>query len=607
MLQTNLHILTLLVVFPALLFLELASTATRRVHAASLTLLATLLLLLVAVAEYRLNGTAKSSFPSIASLAIALGWAIVAGKVIEGLQTSYDVSPSANARANDAMAAVEQPHVRIAIGSQAAQPRAKRFIKLIVATIGSTLVAALLLLLTANVAFDAYHLSAANPGRKILIDLSSSRALERIGLPKDREQDLRRTRPFRLHSGLESSPRKDVGQDFIEQDNKTGPFEDKPTALFFPPLASASGYVASKWLRAMVQRASHEPSDNGTGTADGHLALRRAVWYDSPGTGLSDYVDTQQDLEVQALAVVEALIGHGLVDPKSLGETDVQLEKEQQFILIALSSGSLVSNLFASHLPNHVHSQILIDAETVSTFYGDEVSPSSGLRKGYGARGRTSVAGRVWNDLLPAVLSPVKPCRLFAALLGETPAQDTAAVSGDKDSLSFRFISTICSPDSLASGSTLLTRLSHNKDASLGLASPNARRLGQDEVGKLRNSLLATRPTAVLSSFWKMMRDFPGWGHAQQDEIVKRAMGRHRVGIDGIVMAACERKSHLVGWWRPGPRSRSSAQEDVQGLCGEKGPDGKAWCQEAVRKVLAWEQATDGKNMTGRKAGVRPQ
>ncbi|CAO1634939.1 unnamed protein product [Parajaminaea phylloscopi] len=590
LLQADLHFLAAATILPSLLLFELTSSSNRRAHLSSLVLLVAILLLLVVVPELRVNGTAAGTAPAAICLALALVWNMSCAKLIESLQAD---APDTSDRSSVTIS----PHARVAAISQEDSNNKVASIRAFLARFPPLLVPILLFVLAANVALDAYTLSATIPGRKVWIDVARD-GLSSLQLPRAIDVSMSRSvRPFRLHVGIESSP---LPPDLStsKSGNGSSPYENKPTAVFFPPLTSVPGYAASRWVQAMVHRAAHEP--NGNGTKDGHLALRRAFWYDAPGTGFSDYIRNAENLDLQALTVISALQQVGLLKGKST--SDPELSPEDQFTLIGLSSGSLVANVFASYLPDYVHSQILIDAETVESFYGDAISPESDLRIGHGAAGSRSVGGRVWSDLLPAMWSPFGACRLLAALLGEIPDATLGDLVDEDDGRSSSrwspqgVLSTFCSPDSLASGTSLLVRLSHNIDSSLGPSSRNAQRLRADNVEAARRQLLASRPTGVLTSFWKLMRDPQGWGNVQKESIVKYALegGARKGNSSGSDEQQSERQgSHLVGWWRVGPKEKSGP-ETLQGICGQRGSRGRVWCEEAVRKILAWDSATHG-------------
>ncbi|CAO1622342.1 unnamed protein product [Jaminaea pallidilutea] len=594
LLQTNLHLVALLITLPSLLVLELSSSITRGVHYFSLALVLILGLLLASISEFRENGTTLSSLPALGCLLLSILWALTASRVVEGLQAEYLLyAPHASAQETGTP-------LRITIGSQEVQPWFKRFVKLLFASIGTTLVMALLLLLTTNTALDGYDFGMDPPGQKVWIDPKEfvyiNGSVHGPG-SNDRLAVLRDTQPFRLHMGVQTA-----------QSSNADTFAGgaKPTALFFPPLSAVSGYTSSHWLRSMVKHGNDEP--RGNGTKDGHLALERAVWFDLPGTGLSDYVRTEENLDLQAQSVIQGLRQIGALKQASSSNSS-KPKTEEQFILVSLASGSLVSQLFTAHLPEYVHSQIFIDAETAESFYGDAVDVMSGLRVGYGADGRRSVAGRVWYDLVPALTAPLKPCRLIAAVVISQNSRDRVLGSRSRTSLTNEdgseqdapppwWSSLSCSRDALVAPTSLLTRLSHDLDSSRGVQSPNYRNyLRHTRVNQTRIDLLQKRPTAVLSSFWKMRKDPEGWGRVQRDQIVRYAIGDDGVEYSSSPAPSPQGKSYLVGWWRVGKPTRTKGgggdRGRAEGMCGEKGANGRMWCEEAVRKVLSWDQATN--------------
>ncbi|PWN26127.1 hypothetical protein BDZ90DRAFT_233698 [Jaminaea rosea] len=443
----NLHLIALLCVLPSLFSQETTkrSGLASLLHQASLALVVALGVAGVAAAEHRASGLASTFLPSLGVLLLSLPWSR-AGKS----------APVEDASVETVIASTHRP-----------RSRARSWLH----TSLSTLLCIGLALLLGNLVLDGLAQRAPEgpidlsvldeQERRVWVDLSQSRYLE--SLRGDTVSSLRSIPPFRLHLGVENAPKRRNSSDLTPLDfdsdsdsNSTEPL----TALFFPPLHTATpGRAASRWLRHMVRRTAHLPAHNPNGTGDGHLALRRAVWFDPPGVGSSDLPSSnvgaaQPRLDLAALALLHAL------------DT---LDLKGNLSLICLGSGALFCDMFRSHLPaERLHSQILIDAQTAHSFYGNDVAPS--LRVGHNAPGHSTLFGLARRDVLPALLGPLFPWSLTGA---KSPAER-------------------------------LTSLAWRQDASSGLSSPIYEAL--QRIEESRRSALSSRPTAVLSSFWALPR-----------------------------------------------------------------------------------------------------
>ncbi|CAD6884930.1 unnamed protein product [Tilletia controversa] len=279
------------------------------------------------------------------------------------------------------------------------------------------------------------------------------------------------------------------------------------------------------------------------------------------------------------------------------------------FMLIAQGYGALHARHFAAIFPNLVHSLLYIDAETPTSFYTPAISSASGLRAGYGAWGHAwglHTLGFVLYDVLPALVEPLGVVRLGGMIFLGRGARDRVlaprwrggARKGDAGGGGWRLVGA-----GGANARLLSTSLAERLDANRGAGdvvvpdhaaaaaaaadgdddndtpavertggSKNYRDLTAPSVIEAHKTELARRPTAILSSFWKVHADIPGWAEIQRTELVKVA----REG-DG-----------LVGWWRLGSPARMGGGGDrgeAGGICAES--LGRIYCEEAVRKLLA--------------------
>lgn len=498
-------------------------------------------MLLAALTEFRQNGTALSSLPALLLLALSLLWTLAAGRVIEHLSRDYIIESD------------EAQQRLITVTSQDAQPKWERGVKVVLSIVGTFFITVLLALLVSNVAVDGWDSGVRVPGTKVKVNVNVN-----VG---DSDSN---SRSVRMHIGVSQ------GREPPETAS------EKPTAIFFPPIG-VSGYTASHWLRSMVIRGG----DGGSNSSDdGHLSLPRAIWFDRLGTGLSDYIRNEEDLTLQASALLDGIEKLGLLKLKPSNDSSSPPSPSDQFVLVSLHDGYLLSNVFASILPSSdlVHSQVLIDAETAASYYSTDVSSDSGLRRGY----PQSTLGIIIKDLVPALFSPLNPFRLLDMPLNRRRLE---RILGNRHKLAPSLPAAISNRQrrrrlspSWSSSTPHLTLLSHHLDAAQGINSHNFHVLNATAMLQSITHHLHTRPTAVLSSFWKMGLDPSGWGE--------------RVQRSQLVAPALHRK--LVGWWKVGSRDTMSNGGDQglpEGLCADEAL-GRVWCEEAVRKVLAW---TEGK------------
>ncbi|PWN24292.1 hypothetical protein BCV69DRAFT_280186 [Microstroma glucosiphilum] len=612
LIQTTLHLVAILVLGPALLVFELSSSVTKGIHEASLALVVILAILLAAIETFRDDGTALSATPALVLMALSLAWAVISAKVVASLHADYLVMPQNEMG--------ESTPLRISVGSQDVQNQYIRWFKVAVASIGTLNVLVALLLIVGNVSLDGYDAGLETPGQLLWVNPGKSSRWQPAA-PSGIIDSLSGPGRVRLHIGLEASPLPPAEVDSSEGQrtlSASSPWDDKPTAIFFPP-SGVSGYTSSHWLRSMVHRAADKPA---TGAEDGHLALRRAVWFDPLGMGLSDYVRGSQDLGLQAAALAEGLEQLGLLD--SAKSENSRTPREEQFVLVSLHDGALLSSVFASLLPSSkIHSQVFIDAETPTSYYSTDISADSGLRMGYGAEGRKTRLGQAWNDLLPSLASYLSPGRLLGALLlGQTSER---RVMGSKDaqlrsSAITRVLSKTGERNPFASwyswehpapsSKTLLARLTSHFEATHGVDSSNFARLNASAAREKRESLLRGKPLAVLSSFWKMGRDPKGWGEVQREQYVKLGMEgslEEERELEGATIQQQQqqqqplsssahaegKRGSLVGWWKVGSRQTFKDGGDIgfpEGLCAEQAK-GRVWCEESIRKVLSWEES----------------
>ncbi|KAL9940013.1 hypothetical protein V8E36_000718 [Tilletia maclaganii] len=310
-------------------------------------------------------------------------------------------------------------------------------------------------------------------------------------------------------------------------------------------------------------------------------------------------------------------------DPSSSGNhTHSPNGTSPPFMLIAQGYGALHARHFAATFPTLIHSLLYVDAETPTSFYSDAVSARSGLRAGYGAWGHgwgLDTLGFVVHDILPALLEPLGVVRLAGLVLLGRRAQDRVlaprgrggARKLDAGGGGFRLFGA-----GGANGKLLATSLAERLDANRGTGTPSddeeekregglsrersaaAQRLGgsrnyheltRPEIIDAHANELAKRPTAVLSSFWKIHTDVKNWAEIQRTELVRDA--KEREG--------------LVGWWRLGSPLRPGSGGDggeAEGICAE--PLGRIYCEEAVRKLLAQGDLDERHRREGKKDEV---
>lgn len=298
-----------------------------------------------------------------------------------------------------------------------------------------------------------------------------------------------------------------------------------------------------------------------------------------PRYGHSDVVPTTLSLPLLTHALHKALKSefedaNGNANEPSSGHGNDSAPAMGPFMLISTGYGALVSRHFASTFPDLVHSHLLIDSETPTSWYGEldsggqahpKVSAKAGLRGGYGAPGHTGI-GLFLFDVLPTILEPLGITRIMGLVAGFR-ARDRllaawghgGATWGDAGGGGWRLRSA-----GGANAGLLATSLSERLDANAGPSSMNYRALND-------GSFPSHRPTAVLSSFWKLHADEAGWGDEQRQTIAGPAKD----------------KGALVGWWRVGSRTGKDDGGDrgaAEGICAEE--RGRVWCEEAVRKLI---------------------
>ncbi|KAK0522873.1 hypothetical protein OC842_006332 [Tilletia horrida] len=250
------------------------------------------------------------------------------------------------------------------------------------------------------------------------------------------------------------------------------------------------------------------------------------------------------------------------------------------FMLIAQGYGALHARHFAATFPTLVHSVLLIDAETPTSFYTDTVSASSGLRAGFAAWGHAwglHTLGFLAWDVAPALLEPLGVVRLAGMVLLGRGARDRVLAPRGRGGARWATRDAGGGGWRLwaaggANARLLSTSLAERLDANRGSGSRNRAELMAPALADLLRKEVAQRPTAILSSFWKVHADLPGWADIQRAELVKDA--REAGG--------------LVGWWRLGSPLRAGKGGDggeAEGICAE--PMGRIYCEEAVRKLLA--------------------
>jgi len=247
--------------------------------------------------------------------------------------------------------------------------------------------------------------------------------------------------------------------------------------------------------------------------------------------------------------------------------------------VISTGYGSLFAKHFSRTYPDLIHSQLLIDAELESTWYTSLVSSSSNLRAGFKARGHTNFSPQMFYfDLLPVLLAPLSITR-FLGLITMFGSEDRILSPIEHGGASNSLRNPGGGGFRLKTGGSnlnlLATSLIERLDANQGPRSSNFQLLNSTSTEN--NS--AKKPTAVLTSFWKLHLDLKGWGGAQIEELVRKSK---------------EEKS-LIGWWKIGIRESKGKgggdNGDAEGLCGNE--LGRIWCKESVRKILANDLNTD--------------
>ncbi len=544
-------ILCIGVVLPTLFLLDAPQHAlAARIHVFNAVAVLLLFLLTCAVPALR------SALPAALFTLPCFLWAASARALAERVRRKHEAEQPPTAFHQSAAAEGEAQETTPLLAALQAQGPARapssssssRFVRLLAlaATLLVTLILVLLLFDTALGAADSRFRPSADFGQRVPITLRDG------------------TR-FHLHVKCEYASF-NPSSSAAQAAPAPGPGRENgthPTALVWTERGVA-GSVGAQWLREMVRNAK---DDKGRDGDDGHLSLHSVCFFDRVGYGFSDFVEgASSDVALHTAALAQALEA-----------LDVA---QGPFLVVGTGYGALFARHFAATHAARVHSLLLVDAETPASWYTRAVDARSGLRAGYQAPGHKSI-GLFWNDVLPALLSPLGLTRFLGLFAGNGPADRLLAPAGRGGSAAlagggFRVLS--------AGGATqalLTASLRERLDANRGTRSRSYRALVKlEEDGSSSNSSntttaggeLAKKRTAVLTSFWKLHLDQAGWGAEQKEAIVKRA-------IDA---------GALVGWWRVGTRLEPAAGGDVggpQGLCDTE--MGKVFCKEAVRKLLA--------------------
>ncbi|EPQ30607.1 uncharacterized protein PFL1_02131 [Pseudozyma flocculosa PF-1] len=586
---------SILIVAPGLLVFELASRATRALHFGVLLLNVTSLVVVCAVQELRTT----YAWLGIAALSLSLLsvlWALLTSHILAAIQIPYTIQPEGGFP------------IVAHISAQQVQGRWSRAFKVIFAVIGTAIVASTMVLLTFNISLDAADAGFRPLGNLTRVSLTSSHVR-----PSPTDPPTKDPLPvsFRLHLACQSAEDLGggVGLGALANDVLKKPTNDtlgRPTALVMTERGVA-GVVGAGWVREMVARstlpsASKKKGKGGDGDGDGddnddgHLSLSQVCFWDRIGHGHTDFVNRPFSIPVHTEALHQALVAAGRVDePRSssspspspspslpLPPFNDELDAAQggkknstalgPFMLVATGFGSLFAQDFAATYPHLVHSMLLIDAETPASWYTDAVPLSSGLRAGFAAPYH-GYFGSLYSDLLPMLVEPLGVTRLIGLLRGRTvadrilaPGYHGGAHRSDPAGGGWRI------RGAGGANSRLLTASWYERlDANMGPSSTNFHHLNQSSHAEAWNKTLATKPVAVLSSFWKIHRDVDGWGAIQR-------------GLVGTAKAG----GNLVGWWRVGEREGKRPGGDqgaAEGLCATQ--LGRVFCQEAVRKLLA--------------------
>lgn len=525
---------------PGLLFFELASRATNIFHLFVLFFSAVDVILLGAVPEFRTTHS-YLGFLSVGLTLCSALWAFASSQHLQKQFIHFTVNPNVGA-----------PIVAQVPLSRAQAKWTRRF-KLIWAIIGGLLVAAASLLVTFDLTVDAADSAFRPLGNLTLVH---PRALTKNPVyPQDPPDTNPYPVSFRLHLACESAPE----QPHDLKKNRTR----GPTALVMTE-RDVSGVIGAQFLRDMVSR-SNLPRTDGD---DGHLALERVCFWDRIGYGHSDFVYQPISIKLQTAALYHALVENTELHNATLTKGN-NSDALGQFMVVSTGYGHLFAQEFAVQHPQLVHSFLHVDAETSASWYTDKIKDT--IRAGYLANYH-GLWGSLWYDLVPALAEPMGIARLVGLLRGRTvvdrilaPGQRGSAVAGDLGGGGWRIKSAGGSNARLMMSSWL-----ERRDANSGKQSRNYVRL--QNTTQIYHDLLAKRPVAVLSSFWKIHADVDGFADEQRKSLVLPAKDA----------------SSLVGWWRVGDRNKRSGGGDTGGPAGICSTDlGLVFCQEAVRKLIA--------------------
>ncbi|PWN48222.1 hypothetical protein IE53DRAFT_389590 [Violaceomyces palustris] len=592
-----LSITSISVLAPSLFVFELSARLTRLVHAVNFLLLGIALIVMCAVEPLRKTHSWLGISCLLLNLFITL-WCIL---------TSHSVSKVTYPVAISALVAepmetglgyrYESRAIITQIPSQRAQRRCTRYIKVFLAFIGSTLVTALLSLMTFNLCLDA-----ADSGFKPLGNLttvSTSKAFERRPTIYDPPTVGASHYDYKMHVACRFSDRGNQTDDSKRHDLG-------PTALVMTDRGVA-GQIGGEWVWDMVRRSTGSDDDprdqkegnQGSGASivdgsgdEGRFSLNSVCIWDRIGYGHTDFMGHPFNIKVQTRALHHALVDNQIISPtpdSKAGQGD-QGDSEgggfgdkkrggkgkkgetRRLMLISTGFGALFAHDFATTYPELVHSQVVIDGETPETWWTKNVSVGSGLRAGIDSPGHTAFS-KLYNDLMPALVEPLGILRLAGLFAGKSPFDRILSpmYRGGSPRLEaggggFRLV------NGGSNGKLLVTSWYERLDANLGQRSPNYKLLESTQAEASR--LLASRPTAVISSFWKIHADLDGWAKSQVERYVEPA----------------KKAGTLIGWWRVGNRLDAKGGGDTgeaMGICGDQ--VGRVFCQEAVRKVLATE------------------
>ncbi|GAK67457.1 uncharacterized protein PAN0_018d5685 [Moesziomyces antarcticus] len=541
-------IISLAMLAPGLLFFELASSSTNVFHLFVLCFTIIDAILLAAVPEFRVTHS-YLGFLSVALCLFSTLWAFLSSHHLQKQTIPFTLNPDFGAPI-----VTEVPLAR-------AQAKWSRRFKLLNAIFGCLAIALASALVTFDLVLDAADSRFKPLGNLTLVHPTS--LTKQPVYPQDPADVNPYPVSFRLHLACEEAP----SQPGALKSHNTS--HVVPTALVMPE-RGVSGVIAAQFLREMVARSASHAS----GGEDGHLALTRVCFWDRIGYGHSDFVYQPTSVRLQTEALYHALHKSGQLDHTASSSKDKKKKNDDaelgKFMLVSTGYGHLFAQDFAVQHPHLVHSFLHIDAETPGSWYTDKVARNSGARAGYAAPNHGAL-GSVYYDLIPALIEPLGITRLLGMLHGKSVVDRILAPgergrSGRKNDLAgggwHIYGAGGSNPRLLMS--SWLERL----DANLGTSSPNYVQLSNTSEYE---SLMAKRPTAVLSSFWRIHADVQGWAQQQKS-----------------LVAAAKDGSSLVGWWRVGDRKSRSGGGDqggAAGICDTK--MGVIFCQEAVHKLIA--------------------